>query len=168
MVIAKDLARVDVGNDDHVPAGSDLLANGGAELQLIAGPKSEVQVIERGAGDSALLGDTSDGDEPHTRGRAAGLEDEPLSRMMAEETIAEAGFLTLAADGSDQAMRFLVSRRDIRVVFTDIDMPAGLDGLELAILIRDRWPPIEIIVTSGKRAPLAEEMPAGSLFFSKP
>jgi YesN/AraC family two-component response regulator len=34
-------------------------------------------------------------------------------------------------------------------VFTDIDMPGSMDGLSLAHVIRKRWPPIELIVTSG-------------------
>jgi two-component system, response regulator PdtaR len=51
-------------------------------------------------------------------------------------------------------------------VFTDIDMPGSMDGLKLAAAVRDRWPPIHIIVTTGKTRPL--EIPANALFFPKP
>jgi CheY-like chemotaxis protein len=34
-------------------------------------------------------------------------------------------------------------------MFSDVDMPGGLDGLRLAELVRNRWPPIKIIITSG-------------------
>jgi DNA-binding LytR/AlgR family response regulator len=37
----------------------------------------------------------------------------------------------------------LEARSEIRVVFTDIQMPASMDGLKLAMFIRDRWPPIK-------------------------
>ena len=43
------------------------------------------------------------------------------------------------------------SRRDldIAVVFTDVRMPGSMDGLKLAKAVRDRWPPIPIVVVSG-------------------
>ena len=82
--------------------------------------------------------------------------------------VEDGGFEALEAGGSSEAMRILERRIDIGLVFTDIDMPGGVDGLKLAALIRSRWPPIEIIITSGKRQPLANEMPVGGLFFAKP
>ncbi|HKB00243.1 MAG TPA: hypothetical protein VKD02_05720 [Methyloceanibacter sp.] len=48
-------------------------------------------------------------------------------------------------------------------MFTDIDMPGSMDGLSLAHVIRKRWPPIELIVTSG-----VNDMPERARFFSKP
>lgn len=72
-----------------------------------------------------------------------------------------------AADATE-AIRILERRLDIRIVFTDIDMPRGIDGMKLAALIRDRWPPIEIILTSGHIDAPDVRMPARSRFFSKP
>lgn len=51
---------------------------------------------------------------------------------------------------------------------TDIDMPGSMDGLRLARAVRDRWPPIPIIIVSGKRKPTGEEVPIRSAFFEKP
>ena len=96
------------------------------------------------------------------------VDDEPLLRLLAVDMIENAGFEALEADGSNEAIRILEARLDIRIVFTDIDMPNGVDGLKLAALIRDRWPPIAIIITSGKTAPLARDIPEGGLFFPKP
>jgi CheY-like chemotaxis protein len=45
---------------------------------------------------------------------------------------------------------------------------ADMDGLKLAHAIRDRWPPIEIILTSGKYRPSIDQIPARGQFFSKP
>lgn len=47
-------------------------------------------------------------------------------------------------------------------------MPRGMDGLTLAAVIRDKWPPIQIILTSGHVTPTAAQLPRGSVFFSKP
>jgi len=43
-----------------------------------------------------------------------------------------------------------------------------MDGLKLAAFVRDRWPPIKIIVTSGYRQPEVEQLLKGSPFLKKP
>ena len=96
------------------------------------------------------------------------VEDEPLQRMMAVDLVEDAGFEALEVGGADEAVRILESRLDIRIVFTDIDMPGGVDGMKLAAMIRDRWPPIELIIISGKRRPRPEDLPARGVFFQKP
>lgn len=57
---------------------------------------------------------------------------------------------------------------DIRTVFSDIDMPGSMDGMKLAAAVRDRWPPIEIIIVSGHRRPVDRDLPARATFFPKP
>jgi YesN/AraC family two-component response regulator len=69
---------------------------------------------------------------------------------------------------ADEAVCILESRNDIRIVFTDIEMPGTMDGMKLAACIRDRWPPVEIILTSGYFAPKDVTLPARGLFFAKP
>lgn len=96
------------------------------------------------------------------------VEDEPLLRMMAMDMVEEAGFEPVEALDAVDAIRILETRLDIRVVFTDIDMPRGVDGLQLAATIRDRWPPIEIIVTSGKLWSRGLHLPDRAVFFPKP
>lgn len=96
------------------------------------------------------------------------VEDEPLLRMMAADIVEEAGFFALEATNADEAIALLESRGDIRIVFTDIDMPGSMDGLKLAAAIRDRWPPVEIIVTSGVSMKAADALPDRAVFFPKP
>ena len=96
------------------------------------------------------------------------VEDEPILRLMAVDIVESAGFVAVEATDASQAVTILSGRTDIRIVFTDIDMPRGLDGMMLAMLIRKRWPPIELILTSGKLTPRAEDMPARGVFFPKP
>lgn len=96
------------------------------------------------------------------------VEDEPILRMAAVDMLEDAGFDVVEAADATEAVAILEKRTDIRVVFTDIDMPRGVDGLKLAALVRHRWPPIKIIVTSGHVVPPESAMPAGSLFFAKP
>jgi CheY-like chemotaxis protein len=96
------------------------------------------------------------------------VEDEPLVRMSAVKIIEDAGFEVVEAASADEAMRILECRSDIRVVFTDIHMPGSMDGLKLAHAVRNRWPPIKIIVTSGRDLITKQDLPEGGRFFAKP
>jgi CheY-like chemotaxis protein len=96
------------------------------------------------------------------------VEDEPLLLMAAVAMVDHAGFEAVEAANAAQAIEILESRTDIRIVFSDIDMPQGIDGARLAAIIRDRWPPIEIILTSGFVEASRVQLPTRGLFFSKP
>lgn len=96
------------------------------------------------------------------------VEEEPLLRLAALDMVAEAGLEPVEARDAEQALRVLESRRDIRIVFTDLDLSGGMDGLALVEAICSRWPPVKLILTSSLRAPAAEQLPPGSRFFPKP
>ena len=96
------------------------------------------------------------------------VEDEPLISMWVEESLREAGYTVLCANNADAAIRILEIRTDIHLVFTDIDMPGSMDGLKLAAFVRGRWPPMRIVVASGKHRPRPGELPAGAVFLPKP
>jgi CheY-like chemotaxis protein len=96
------------------------------------------------------------------------VEDDALIRMSAEDLIEGAGFISVPARNADEAIAILEVQRDIRLVFTDIDMPGSMDGLKLSHYIRDRWPPIHLILASGKAMLEQDHLPAGALFFPKP
>ena len=96
------------------------------------------------------------------------VEDEFLLRMNAVEMIEAAGFEAIEAANADEAIEILESRRDITVVFTDIQMPGSMDGLKLARAVRGRWPPIKIVATSGLVHVREDQLPEGGRFLSKP
>src|ERR1700733_13275044 len=78
------------------------------------------------------------------------VEDEPLIRMGVVSQLEDAGFLIYEARNADEAICRLEEHAEIRLVFTDINMPGSIDGLRLAHYARGRWPPVKIIVTSGQ------------------
>ncbi|MDN3272980.1 response regulator [Frankia sp. RB7] len=96
------------------------------------------------------------------------VEDDPLLRMLAVEVVEEAGFKAIEAGDADEAVALLESRTDIALVFTDINMPGSMDGLKLAHAVRNRWPPIKILVVSGKQPLQSSDLPSNSFFVSKP
>ncbi|WP_040581426.1 response regulator [Methyloferula stellata] len=96
------------------------------------------------------------------------VEDEPLLLLDDMCLFEEAGFEAIPAANAAEAICILEERLDIRVVITDIGMPGRMDGLSLCATIRDRWPPIELIVVSGQPRPAPSELPPRSLFLAKP
>lgn len=96
------------------------------------------------------------------------VEDEPFLLMFAATIVEEAGFEPVEACNADEALEILENRTDIRLVFTDIEMPGSMDGLKLARAVRNRWPPIEFIITSGRRRLGDGDIPERGRFFVKP
>jgi two-component system, response regulator PdtaR len=96
------------------------------------------------------------------------VEDEFLVRLDALEAIKAAGFNAYEAANADEAIAILEQNCDIRIVFTDINMPGSMDGIRLAHCVRDRWPPVKFIVTSGLLKFREAQLPDGSVFLSKP
>lgn len=90
------------------------------------------------------------------------VEDEPLVRLDIVDQLAGEGYHVLEAANADQAIQVLEANPEIRLLFTDIDMPGSMDGLKLANAVRGRWPP------SGHRMVEITDLPDGSVFFSKP
>lgn len=96
------------------------------------------------------------------------VDDEPLQRMTVADMLYDAGFWTVEASDAEQALRMLESRDDIRIVFLDIVMNHGMNGLELAAVIRQRWPRVDIVLTSGKMHAPEDALPDRAVFFHKP
>ena len=96
------------------------------------------------------------------------VEDEFLIRLDTVDRLEEAGFVVIEAGDADEAIHILETSTEIRVLFTDVEMPGSMDGFALARIARNRWPPIEIIVASGRRKPEETFLPERSQFFGKP
>lgn len=96
------------------------------------------------------------------------VEDEPLIRMDIAAALEDEGFEVFEAANSAEAIDVIIHNPGIQALFTDIDMPGSMDGLLLAAFVRDRWPPIKIIVTSGHRTLEGGRLPVEGAFLPKP
>lgn len=96
------------------------------------------------------------------------VEDEHLIRLQAASMIEEAGYDVVEARNADEAIAILETRNDIQIVFTDVEMPGSMDGLRLAHAVRNRWPPIQLIVTSGRHYVGPADLPLRGQFVPKP
>lgn len=96
------------------------------------------------------------------------VDDEALLRLHAVDLLEQAGFDVIEAENAEAAIRVLEDRGDVRVLFTDIQMPGRLDGMELARQVHARWPHVVLLVTSGRLSPRDEDIPDEGAFLSKP
>ena len=96
------------------------------------------------------------------------VEDEALLLFSIADNLKAAGFDVLEANNADEAIEILVAHPEIHLLFTDVDMPGSMDGLKLSAMVRNRWPPVQIIVTSGKQRPGADQLPENGVFLPKP
>lgn len=96
------------------------------------------------------------------------VEDDPLVRNFAVMLLEASGFRVQAAESADAALDLLhASAAETAVVFTDVQMPGEIDGVQLAHIVVDRWPSMTVLVTSGnRRSP--HELPPGTRFLPKP
>ena len=96
------------------------------------------------------------------------VEDDALVRFDLAQTLEAEGYKTFEAADAAEAIAVLEANREIRVVFTDIQMPGTMDGLALSHYVRKRWPPTIIVVSSGRCTPSNDEMASGAFFIAKP
>ena len=96
------------------------------------------------------------------------VEDEMLLRMRAVDMVEDAGCVPVEAVDADEALAILQSRSDIALLFSDIQVPGSMSGLQLALAVHERWPGIKIILASGQLKLSQSEIPENSRFFGKP
>jgi CheY-like chemotaxis protein len=92
-------------------------------------------------------------------------EDDTLVRLLASDILADADYQVVEAKDGQEALAILGAKNTVRALLTDVNMP-NLDGLVLAEIVRQRWPHIGVVLTSGR--PLPSAVPAGARFISKP
>ncbi len=96
------------------------------------------------------------------------VEDEALIRMNSVEALEDAGFEVVEAANADEAIALLEKADDVRLMFSDIDMPGTMDGMALAKLVHARWPKISLLLTSGHRQVAEADIPDDGVFVPKP
>lgn len=92
-------------------------------------------------------------------------EDETLLRLLANDMLTDADYRVVEAHDGREALAILGAKNTVRALLTDVNMP-NVDGLALARIVRQRWPHIGIVVTSGR--PMPSDLPDGARFISKP
>ena len=120
-------------------------------------PVEGVREAPRTTDDGAAPGAaTGDGDSP--KPRILVVEDNEDVRELAESMLGAAGYAVVSAPSGEQALKLFQDGEGIDLVFTDVVMPGGMNGLQLADQLRQRRPDTPILITTG----YMEALPAAS------
>jgi CheY-like chemotaxis protein len=99
------------------------------------------------------LPDAAPEDAPPPGGKRGELvlvvEDEQDVRTLTVETLRELGYSVLEAEDGPAALRVLEHEERIRLLFTDVGLPGGLSGQQLAEEVRQRRPEVKVLFTTG-------------------
>jgi CheY-like chemotaxis protein len=98
------------------------------------------------------------------------VEDEPAVLEMAVESLAELGYRTLTATQASQALERLGGPDRIDILFSDVVMPGGMNGVQLSVEARRLRPGLRVLLTSGYTGTALDEqgVPTDLPLLSKP
>ena len=88
-------------------------------------------------------------DGHHSLGRVLIVEDDMLLAELAAGMFAELGFEGVIAHSAKEALEQLAGGDRPKLIFSDVVMPGGISGIELARKVRDRFPELPILLTTG-------------------
>jgi CheY-like chemotaxis protein len=77
------------------------------------------------------------------------VEDDALVREYVVTQISRLGYATLAASNAAEALAIIDGPERVDVLFTDVIMPGGMNGRQLASEARKRRPQLKVLYTSG-------------------
>ncbi|WP_245435387.1 response regulator [Microvirga calopogonii] len=106
--------------------------------------------------------------DPKSLGVILLVEDEPLVRLVAADILMEAHFHVIEAADAEEALTVLKAEIGIDVVFSDVEMPPGMNGFDLTWQIHRGWPWIGLLIASGREWPRENDLPPGAVFLAKP
>jgi PAS domain S-box-containing protein len=86
---------------------------------------------------------------PARRGQVLLVEDDPEVAALTRELLTTLGFSVIRVASAEAALGALADARTIEVVLSDVMMPGGMSGLQLAREIRRRYPRLAILLTTG-------------------
>jgi CheY-like chemotaxis protein len=106
---------------------------------------------------------------PTRRASVLVVEDEVLISNLIAEVLSDSGFAVHTVASAEEALAYVMSHNDVDVLFTDINLPGGMDGSMLAERVREQRPEMPIVYCSGRYSPSALAPPVPrSVFVKKP
>lgn len=141
----------------------------GGHIQLYSEPGFGTTVRLYLPGDGPAAGVEDRPAEPVARavqgGRILLVEDDKRVRRVSVRRLMELGYSVIEAENGPQALHVLEGGEPVDVLFTDIVMPGGMTGLDLARAAREKRSSLKVLLTSGYAEPAAlrEGMPAANV-----
>ena len=85
----------------------------------------------------------------HALDRVLVVEDDRVVAELAAGMLGELGFDATVVHSAKEALERLTTAEKPKLIFSDIVMPGGISGIELARKVRDRFPELPILLTTG-------------------
>ncbi len=111
------------------------------------------------------------GTEQETRDQRIALviEDQPEVRSLAATILEETDLRVAEAATAEEALAFLRKNApDVAMIFADVKLPGGIDGIDIARIAAASWPWIKVVLTSGSMDRPLNELPRSATFMPKP
>ena len=97
------------------------------------------------------------------------VEDDANQRCLVGTLLEETGYAVIECESAEAAIGVLETVGDrIAIVFADIRLPGTLDGVDLAQVVKDRFPQTTMIVTSGAPGDRLTALPDDAMYMAKP
>jgi CheY-like chemotaxis protein len=103
-----------------------------------------------------------------SRRRVLIAEDEILIRMDIADVLREQGWQVVETGTADEALAVLARDQQFAMVLTDVHMPGGHTGLDLARIVKQSYLHIKVAVMSGQHRPSDDDRSLFDLFLQKP
>ena len=119
-----------------------------------ADPVEQADIPDAGAGETVLV-----------------VDDEPTVRMLMSDVLSEGGYTVIEAEDGPSAMRFLQSDARIHLLITDVGLPGGMNGRQLADAARTSRPNLKVLFVTGfaENAAVGNgHLPPGMALITKP
>ncbi|KQP82612.1 response regulator receiver protein [Methylobacterium sp. Leaf113] len=97
------------------------------------------------------------------------VEDDADVRNLATAVLEESDLDVIACDTAEAAISVLErSGGNVALLFADVRLGSGMDGIALASTVERRWPDVRVVLTSGGDARGGGSLPAQAVYMQKP
>ena len=127
-------------------------SGGHARIQSKVGAGTVVQLFLPRSVAAAVVADAAPlapQDLPSGKETILFVEDDSMVRQHTGRQIAGLGYAIIAAENATEAISLVDNGCVPDLLFTDVVMPGGMNGRQLALKLRERWPTLRVLYTSG-------------------
>ena len=144
-------------------------SGGRMEIRSEPGRFTEVLLLLPAAGAAApSASGGADAALPRLAGRVLLVEDNPEVAAAVHDVLCSAGCEVVRAATGDEALQLLAAGRGVDLVLSDIVMPGSMNGLQLALQLRQSQPGLPVLLTTGYSGEVPRAREAGLSVLQKP
>ena len=107
--------------------------------------------------------------EAHPKRSVLIVEDDAELRSLTAALLEDEHLATIECESAEAALALmLMGECEVSMIFADVRLPGAMDGVDLAWEVKQRWPKLPVILTSGQPCERARQLPPGVAYLQKP